>query len=83
MMTLPETSKEDKANRPFREFVLGLKTTDPFVQTFIAHATDNSLPRLSSWSEVRTHLNRVGADQNAFVGARLAWREYTSVAKPK
>jgi hypothetical protein len=82
MKARPETFKEDKTNRLFREFVLRLKTTDPLVQIFIDHATANSLPRLSSWSEVRTHLNRVGADQSAFIGARLAWREYTSAPKP-
>jgi hypothetical protein len=31
---------------------------------------------------VRRHLNGVGADQGAFIGARLAWREYTSAPKP-
>jgi hypothetical protein len=83
MKTRLDTSKEDRASRPFGEFVLRLKTSDPLVQTFIDHAADNSLPRLASWSEVRSHLNRVGADQNTLVGARLAWREYASAASGK
>jgi hypothetical protein len=83
MKTRVDTSKEDRASRPFGEFVLRLKTSDPLVQTFIDHAADNSLPRLASWAEVRTHLNRVGADQSALVGARLAWREYASASSGK
>jgi hypothetical protein len=81
MKMRPETSNDNEANRPFREFVLSLKTADPFVRTFIDHATQSALPRLNSWSEVRIHLNGVGADQSAFIGARLAWREFTSAAK--
>ena len=66
----------------FREFALRLGSEDPLIQAFVNHATASGLPRLSSWADVRTHLNSVGADQDTFVGARLAWREYALADKP-
>jgi hypothetical protein len=58
----------------------GLATSNPLVRPFVDHTRIIYLPCLSTRSEVRTHLNRVGAYQSTFVGARLPWREYTSPA---
>jgi hypothetical protein len=81
--TRRHTSKNGRTKRPFGEFVLGLETSNALVQTFIDHTRLISLPSLFTWSEVRSHLNRVGADQSTFIGARLAWREYASEAVGK
>ena len=67
----------------FREFVLHLTSNDPCVVSFIAQANNNFLRDANSWTEVRTYLNRAGAEHDAFIGARLAWREYHSAMKSK
>jgi hypothetical protein len=66
MTARSEGSREATSKPPFREFVPRLKTSNPLVQAFIDYTTENPLPRLSSWADVKTHLNRVRADQGAF-----------------
>lgn len=71
-----------KDEHSFREFALRLRSEDALIQEFVNYATANGLPRLSSWADLRTHLNSVGADQGTFIGARLAWREYALAGGP-
>jgi hypothetical protein len=78
--TVVQSYRKDEYS--FREFALRLGSEDQLVQEFVSYATANGLPRLSSWAEVRTHLNSVGADQGTFIGARLAWREYALAGRP-
>jgi hypothetical protein len=67
--------------KSFREFALRIKSADPALKSFIAHLKSEPLPTVSSWTEVRTYLNRSGAEHDAFVGGRVAWREYSSKAE--
>ena len=76
-----QTSRQAASKRPFREFALRLASADPLVESFVAHAANESFPNVNSWGEVRTYLYKAGAEPNAFVGGRLAWREYISRAK--
>jgi hypothetical protein len=80
MPTHQHTSDQAKA-KSFREFALSMKPLDPALKSFIAHFKSEPLPHVTSWTEVRTYLNRSGAEHDAFVGGRAAWREYRSKAK--
>jgi hypothetical protein len=77
---LDATNSQDSQNadleRSFREFVLGLTSNNPCMDSFIAQTNKTSLRDVSSWNEVRTYLNHAGAEHDAFIGARLAWRGY-------
>jgi hypothetical protein len=75
------TSREAASKRPFREFALRLASADPLVESFVAHAGNESFPNVNTWAEVRTYLYKAGAETDAFVGGRLAWREYISRTK--
>jgi hypothetical protein len=83
MATHSQESRDTDLERSFREFVLRLKSKDPCVASFIAQAKNDCFRNISSWTEVRTYLNRAGAEHDAFIGARLAWREYRSAGKSK
>jgi hypothetical protein len=67
--------------KSFREFALLLKRADPSLNSFVAHLTSEPLPNVNSWTEVRSYLTHSGAEHDAFVGGRMAWREYKSLAK--
>jgi hypothetical protein len=42
---------------------------------------DRSFPDANSWQELRRYLNKIDAPHAAFVGGRLAWREYAAANK--
>lgn len=83
MPTYSQDSQNADPERSFREFVLRLTSNDRCVEPVIAQADKNSLCDVTSWNEVRIYLNRAGADHDAIICARLAWREYQSAMKPK
>jgi hypothetical protein len=77
MPTRKHTSRQTDA-KSFREFVPRMKPVDRALESFIAHLKSEPLPHVTSWKEVRAYLNRSGAEHDAFVGGRAAWREYAS-----
>jgi hypothetical protein len=64
--------------RSFREFARKLRGTDPPLKMFKACAMAADFPSAQSWQEVRGFLVRSGAEHEAIVGARMAWREFRS-----
>jgi hypothetical protein len=80
MPTRKHTSRQADA-KSFGEFVLRMKPVGRALESFIAHLKSEPLPHVTSWTEVRTYLNRSGAEHDAFVGGRAAWREYRSKAR--
>ncbi len=64
------------ASRSFRDFARKLRADNPALAAFKPHATAGDFPAANSWQEVRAYLVRAGADHEALVGARMAWREF-------
>jgi hypothetical protein len=62
----------------FRHFVRNLRGAKPVVAAFKVHAAENAFPNIDSWAEIRSYLVRTGAQHEAVVGARIAWREFQS-----
>jgi hypothetical protein len=58
-----------------------IASADPLVESFVVHAGNESFSNVNTWGEVRTYLYKTGAEPDAFIGGRLAWREYISRAK--
>ena len=49
-------------SKSFREFALLLKSAHPSLKSFAADLASEPLPNVNSWTEVRTYLDRSGAD---------------------
>jgi hypothetical protein len=67
--------------KSFREFTQLLKPEDASLKMFLAHLAREPLPDVTSWTEVRSYLSHSDADHEAFVGGRMAWREFNSTTK--
>jgi hypothetical protein len=65
-------------NRSFLDFARRLRPTNPPLKMFRERALAADFPAADSWQEVRGFLVRTGAEHEAIVGARMAWREYQS-----
>jgi len=74
------TTKAKASGGPnsFGHFVRNLRGVDPVLAPFKAHAAANVFPHVDSWAEIRSYLFRTGAQHEAVVGARIAWREFQS-----
>ena len=62
----------------FREFARKLRAISPPLKMFKTCALADEFPAAHSWQEVRGFLVRSGAEHEAIVGARMAWREFRS-----
>jgi hypothetical protein len=69
-----------KARGTFRAFARQLKRKDPLFVAFKPHAMSDDFPDASDWGAIRRHLINNGADHEAVVGARMAWREYREIS---
>jgi hypothetical protein len=69
-----------KASRgsSFRNFVRNLNGGDSMLAPFKVHAAANDFPDTESWAKIRSYLVRIGAQHEAVVGARIAWRQFQS-----
>ena len=72
------TPKASGAANSFHHFVGKLPGTDPLIAAFKVHAAENACPDTASWAKIRSYLFRTGAQHEAVVGARTAWREFQS-----
>ena len=70
------TPKARGRSNSFRHFVRNLRGVDPVLAAFKVHATENAFPNIDAWAEIRSYLVRTGAQHDAMVGARIAWREF-------
>lgn len=90
---MPDTTRSDRktsaARKPsgglaragsFRQFVRkhAKRGADSAFESFQQLARDDSFPDVGSWAEIRSYLVNAGADHEAMVGARMAWREFCS-----
>ena len=66
------------ASRSFRGFARKLQPANPPLKMFKTYALAEDFPAGESWQEVRGFLIRNGAEHEAVVGARIAWREFRS-----
>ena len=71
-----KTANGKGALQSFRDFARELGGTHPLVVRFKAHAKSEGLPDANDWGGIRRHLMASGADHEAIVGARMAWRQY-------
>jgi hypothetical protein len=66
----------------FSEFARRLRAHDPVFAAFKPYAMRNDFPDTNVWEAIRRYLVQSGADHDAFVGARMAWREYQERNRP-
>lgn len=66
------------ASRSFRDFARKLRADNLPLKLFKPYALGLEFPAGASWQEVRGFLIRIGAEHEAVVGARMAWREFRS-----
>lgn len=62
--------------RSFRDYARKLRADNAPLKMFKNYALGDEFPAGESWQEVRGYLVRAGAEHEALVGARLAWREF-------
>jgi hypothetical protein len=74
----PKASGGAEGPNSFRHFIRKLPTTNPGLGLFKVHAAESNFPDTESWAEIRSYLVRAGAQHEAVVGARIAWREFRS-----
>ena len=60
----------------FRHFACRLPGNDPALELFKHHASARDFPDTDSWAEIRSYLVQAGAQHEAMVGARIAWRGF-------
>lgn len=78
----PRIRSREKGPLPFLAFMGQFSSEESSALDFIAIVTgDRSFPNASSWQELRRYLNKIDAPHAAFVGGRLAWREYAAANK--
>jgi hypothetical protein len=84
-MTLPpEIRSREKGPLSFLAFMGQFSSEEASALDFTAIMTgDRSFPNANSWQELRRYLNKIAAPHAAFVGGRLAWREYAAADKIK
>ena len=70
------TPKASARPNSFRHFVRNLHGADLALAAFKVHAAENAFPNIDAWAEIRSYLVRTGAQHEAMVGARIAWREF-------
>lgn len=70
------TPKTTRGPNSFHHFVCKLPASDPVLAPFKVHAAANDFPDIDAWAEIRSYLLRTGAQHEAIVGARTAWREF-------
>lgn len=63
-------------SQPFRAFARRHKSKNPLIVAFKPLAMGDDFPDADDFGSIRGHLVRTGADHEAVVGARMAWREY-------
>lgn len=68
--------RASSARRSFREFVRKLRADNLPLKMLKPYALTDEFPAGESWQEVRGFLVRTGAEHEAVVGARMAWREF-------
>jgi hypothetical protein len=66
----------------FSEFARRLKAHHPVFLAFKQYAVRSDFPDTSAWGAIRQYLEESGAEREAIVGARMAWRQYRERHKP-
>ena len=72
----PKAKASLKDVESFRQFVRKVRSSEPALVLFKEHAAADLFPDAESWYEIRSYLVKAGADHEAFVGARMAWRGF-------
>lgn len=71
-------AKAARKPRSFRAFVRKHEPNNPPINALRPYASADDFPSGGTWQEIRLHLLHAGAEHEAIVGARIAWREYHS-----
>jgi len=72
----PKANRGLEGSQSFPQFVRKLRSTEPALVLFKAHAAADEFPDADTWSKIRSYLVKAGADHEAFFGARMAWRGF-------
>jgi|SRR5260370_15135985 hypothetical protein len=82
--TNPSKLLREKGPVSFLAFAGQIVSDESIVTDFIAVMKgDLTFPDANSWQELRRYLNKINAPHAAFIGGRLAWREYEMARKKR
>lgn len=76
--TLRKPARASAKNRKqtFRTFLARNRSSEPLISAFLKEVKQEPPGELDSWKDVRSYLHAIGAAQESYVGARLAWRDF-------
>ncbi len=79
----PKRARNKARAMSFRAYARGLSPAS-IAGAFVAVCRrDARFPDPTTWAQLRAYLNEVGAEPDAFIAARAAWRGYLLARSPR